>query len=97
MEEQAKRPNWTFITSHGVVLLEVMRSPDATVKQIAARAAVTERQAHRILADLVAEDYIVRERVGRRNRYRVNGARKLRHPAASDRRISELLSALQSK
>jgi DNA-binding MarR family transcriptional regulator len=97
MEQRAKRPEWTFITSHGVVLLQVMRAPNATVKQIAAGAAVTERQAHRILADLVAEDYLVRERVGRRNRYSVNGSRKMRHPAAAAHRIGELLSALESQ
>ena len=92
-----QRPDWTFITSHGVVLLEVMRAPDATVKQIAAGAAVTERQAHRILADLVEEGYIVRQRTGRRNHYRVNSGRKMRHPAAAAHRIGDLLEALETR
>jgi DNA-binding IclR family transcriptional regulator len=95
--QRAKRPEWAFITSHGVVLLQVMRSPNATVKQIAAGAAVTERQAHRILADLVAEEYLVRERVGRRNHYRVNGTRKMRHPAAAGHRVGEFLATLESR
>jgi DNA-binding MarR family transcriptional regulator len=92
----AERPAWTFITSHGSVLLEVARSPDATVREIAGRARVTERQAHRVLADLEASGYLVRERVGRRNHYRVNPEGPMRHPSVATHSIGELLSALQA-
>ena len=50
-----ERPAWTFLTSHASVLLEVARAPDATVREIAKRSDLTERQAHRVLADLVAD------------------------------------------
>jgi hypothetical protein len=90
-----ERPSWTFITSHGTVLLEVTRTPDATVREIAERAGLTERQAHRVLGDLAGESYLVRERVGRRNHYRVNPDRPLRHPSVATHRIGELLSALE--
>jgi DNA-binding transcriptional ArsR family regulator len=89
-----ERPAWTFLTSHASVLLEVSREPDATVREIAERAGLTERQAHRVLADLVDGGYLQRERVGRRNRYRVDRARPMRHPSVSDRRVGELLEAL---
>ena len=89
-----ERQAWTFLTSHGSVLLEVARSPDATVREIAERAELTERQAHRVLADLVEGGYIHRERQGRRNRYRVNDALPLRRPSVADRRVGELLEAL---
>lgn len=89
-----ERQAWTFLTSHGSVLLEVARSPDATVREIAERAELTERQAHRVLADLVEGGYIQRERQGRRNRYRVNDALPLRRPSVADRRVGELLEAL---
>jgi DNA-binding IclR family transcriptional regulator len=62
----AERPRWTFLTSHASVLLEVAREPEATVREIAERAGLTERQAHRVLADLVEGGYLQRERVGRR-------------------------------
>jgi predicted ArsR family transcriptional regulator len=88
------RAQWRFITSHGSVLLQVARSPDATVREIAESAGLTERQAHRVLADLAEEGYIVRERIGRRNRYRVNKERPMKHPAVADHQIGELLSAL---
>lgn len=89
-----ERPAWTFLTSHASVLLEVARAPDATVREIAARADLTERQAHRVLADLVDAGYIERERHGRRNQYRVNTALPLRRSSVADRRVGELLDAL---
>jgi len=90
----AARPPWTFLTSHASVLLEVTRAPDATVREIAERSELTERQAHRVLADLVDSGYVERQRGGRRNRYRVNEALPLRRPSLADRRVGELLEAL---
>jgi DNA-binding MarR family transcriptional regulator len=90
----SERQLWTFLTSHGSVLLEVARAPDATVREIADRSDLTERQAHRVLADLVEGGYVQRERQGRRNHYRVNGALPLRRPSVADRRVGELLEAL---
>ena len=89
-----ERPRWTFLTSHASVLLEVARQPDATVREIAERAGLTERQAHRVLADLVDDGYLHRTRVGRRNRYRIDEALPMRHPSVADRRVGELLEAL---
>ena len=86
--------NWTFITSHGKVLVQVAREPHATVREIAERAGLTERQAHRVLADLEAEGYIDRERIGRRNRYSVNAERPMKHPSVSGREVGRLLAAL---
>jgi DNA-binding MarR family transcriptional regulator len=90
----AERPDWTFLTSHASVLIEVAREPDATVREIADRAGLTERQAHRVLADLVDGGYLHRERVGRRNHYRVDDERPMRHPSVAHRRVGELLEAL---
>jgi DNA-binding transcriptional ArsR family regulator len=86
--------NWAFITSHGVVLIEVARAPHATVREIAERAGLTERQAHRVLSDLVEDGYILRERVGRRNRYSIHDSHPLRHPSVSTSRVSDLLALL---
>ena len=84
---------WTFLTSHGLVLLEVARTPDATVRELANRAGLTERQSHRVLADLEAGGFILRERVGRRNHYRVNEHTPMRHPSNVQYEIGELLAA----
>lgn len=82
------------MTSHGVVLVEVARAPDSTVRELAARAGLTERQAHRVLADLVDGGYVERERIGRRNRYRIDSGKPLRHPSVRDHRVGELLEVL---
>jgi DNA-binding IclR family transcriptional regulator len=85
---------WAFITSHAAILIEVNRNPDATVRELADAADLTERQAHRVLGDLVDADYVVRTRVGRRNAYRINPDRPMRHRTVAHHRIGELLSAL---
>jgi DNA-binding transcriptional ArsR family regulator len=85
---------WAFVSSHGAVLIEVARHGEATVREIADQARLTERQAHRVLGDLVDEGYVTRERVGRRNRYRVNRSMPMRHPVLADYRIGELLQVL---
>jgi DNA-binding MarR family transcriptional regulator len=92
----SERPKWAFLTSHGFVLLEVARNPNATVREIAARAAVTERQAHRVLADLVDAGYLLRERVGRRNRYRINEKQPMRHASVRMHPVEDLLEALHT-
>ena len=85
---------WTFVTSHAVLLLEVKRAPHSTVRELAARAGLTERQTHRVLSDLVEANYLERTRVGRRNKYRVNEAAPMRHPAVRTQEIGDLLTAL---
>lgn len=85
---------WTFVTSHAVLLLEVQRAPDSTVRQLAQRAGLTERQTHRVLSDLVESGYLERQRVGRRNHYRVNMKAPMRHPSVRAQQIGSLLDAL---
>jgi DNA-binding MarR family transcriptional regulator len=86
--------HWNFVTSHGVVLIEIRRDPDATVRSLSERAGFTERQAHRVLGDLVNEGYLVRERVGRRNTYRINETQPMRRPTFASHSVGELLTAL---
>ena len=54
-----------FLTSWALVFLSVDRRPTATVREIASVIGITDRQVHRVLADLEAEGYITRTRVGR--------------------------------
>jgi DNA-binding MarR family transcriptional regulator len=85
---------WFFVTSHGVVLIQIEKNPGITVRELSERVGLTERQAHRVLADLVDEGYLSRERVGRRNRYQVNHAGPMRHPAIAELEVGDLLRAL---
>jgi predicted HTH transcriptional regulator len=91
------RREWHFLTSHAIVLLKVAQTPGVTVRQIAESASITERQTHRVLADLVDEGYVARQRSGRRNVYHVEQSRPLRHPAVAARSVGELLSLIAER
>ncbi|MDQ3880926.1 MAG: ArsR family transcriptional regulator [Chloroflexota bacterium] len=56
---------------------------------------IGERAAQKIVADLVADGYVVRTKEGRRNRYLVNRRAHLRHPLFAHLEIAPLLDALR--
>jgi predicted transcriptional regulator len=83
---------WTFLTHHGHVLVALTQSPDLTIDQIAAKVGITARATAGILNDLVAEGYVIKEKVGRNNTYLVNGDIPLRHPLNDKANVADLLS-----
>lgn len=89
--------SWHFLTNHAQVLLCIENNPDARMRDIAETVGVTERAAQRITNDLVEADYLTRERIGRRNRYRINRKARMRHPAQREHSIGELLGLLSSE
>src|SRR5215813_1801516 len=86
---------WRFLSNHTQVLLCLQRDPNARFRDVAQRVGITERAAQRIVADLIASGYVERERVGRRNRYRVHTDIAMRHPAQNGHEIGELLKLLK--
>ena len=93
-EDRDGWPAWTFLTNHAHVLVCLTTDPNLRGWEIAQRVGITERAAQKIVSDLVAEGYLERERVGRRNTYRVNHGRGLRHPLESHQSVGELLQAV---
>jgi DNA-binding Lrp family transcriptional regulator len=91
---EAATPRWTFLTNHGQLLLCVAQEPGLTVRQIAERIGITERAAHRIVAELDASGYLSRERNGRRNRYTIEPHLPLPDTIARERQIGDLLDVL---
>lgn len=87
-------PQWTFLTHHAHVLLEVAKNPDATIEQLAVAVGVSTRSAVTILNDLEATGYVERERRGRRNHYVLHPDRPLRHPSNAAHTVGELIDAL---
>jgi DNA-binding MarR family transcriptional regulator len=85
---------WRFVTSHTQVLLCIARNPEIRIRDLADLIGITERAAQRIVADLAEAGYLERTRVGRRNRYTVNAAHKMRHPLQETHEIGELLDLL---
>jgi predicted transcriptional regulator len=86
-----------FLSNHAHVLLSVARDPEARARDIAARVGITERAAQRIISDLLAEGYLSKIKVGRRNRYTVNRRGHLRHPIFRDLEIGPLIDILQQE
>ncbi|MEA2057748.1 MAG: helix-turn-helix domain-containing protein [Actinomycetota bacterium] len=75
-----ERRRWTFLTSHARVLILISQNPDIRVRDLADRAGITERSAQRIIVELEEGGYLTREKVGRRNHYRLVTTATLRHP-----------------
>ncbi len=86
------QPQWTFLSNHAHVLLLLARDPDIRLRDVATQVGITERAVQRIVADLEEGSYIERERLGRRNRYRVHPDLPLRHPIEAHRRIGSLIA-----
>lgn len=79
-DSRNRMADWKFITNHAQVLLCVAHDPEIRLREIAEACGITERAAHRIIADLEDAGYISRERVGRRNRYEFHPEAPMRHP-----------------
>ena len=86
--------SWAFLSNHGLVLTYIDRQPDCTGLEVAQAVGITERAVRKILAGLQTEGYIQPERVGRRNRYRINTAKPLRHRGERAVTVGQLLELL---
>jgi DNA-binding MarR family transcriptional regulator len=87
---------WVFLTNHAHVLLCIAREPQARTRDIAEQVGITERATQRIVADLVAEKYVIRTKIGRRNQYKINRRGHLRHPIFRNLTIGPLLEVLDT-
>jgi hypothetical protein len=86
--------NWTLLTGHGHVLVEIARNPGARMRDLSVRAGITERAVQLIVADLEEAGYITRHRVGRRNQYAINTASDFRHPSQDGHQVGPFLELL---
>jgi DNA-binding IclR family transcriptional regulator len=86
--------SWTFLTNHAQVLLCVARDPGVRLRDIAAGLDITERSAFGIITDLVQAGYVVKEKDGRRNRYRIQAHLPLPESVARERTVGEVLALL---
>lgn len=85
---------WTFLSHHAQVLVCIARDPDMRLRDVATEVGITERAVQGIVNDLVADGYVTRSRVGRRNHYVVHGERPLRHRLQRDLDAGALLRLL---
>jgi hypothetical protein len=86
-----------LLTNHGNALLLIARDPRIRLRDIAAALDITERQAQRIVGELVTAGYLTREREGRRNSYQVASHLPLRLPFQEDVDLGSLLAILPTR
>ena len=91
-----RRVGWTIFSTHGLVLMHVARHPEAPVREIAAELGLSARQVNKVLNDLESGRMLTRTRVGRGNRYAVDQAARLRHPAMAHVTIGRLIELLSA-
>jgi predicted DNA-binding transcriptional regulator len=72
----------------------IARDPDIRLRDIAVALEITERQIQRIVSELVAAGYLIRERKGRRNGYHVAAHLPLRLPFQDDIDLGSFLAIL---
>jgi len=91
MSSSGSGQNWRFLSNHSQVLLCLARDLDIRFRDIAELVGITERATQRIVGDLIRAGYVEREKVGRRNRYRLNTDVEMRHAAQAGHEIGELI------
>jgi predicted transcriptional regulator len=92
-----RRVRWTFLTNHARALVCIAEDPQVRLREIAQRIGITERAAQSLVNDLVEAGYVTRKRVGRRNRYEIDGSVPLRHVRDRQLDVGTLLTAFQRK
>jgi MarR family len=85
-----------FLTNHAAVLACVAADPDARQRDIAARLGIADLAVNRIVADLAAAGYLTVARNGRRRRYAVNAAARLRGPLVGGLTAGQLVGLLRA-
>jgi hypothetical protein len=85
---------WTFITHHEAILVQMAVNPRITARELAVRVGVTERTVRTIIGDLEQDGYITKKHEGRTVSYTVNPDRSLRHVTQDDKAVGQLLSVL---
>ena len=76
------------------MLLCLAQNESLTARELAQRVGITERSVQAVLADLIADGYLGKIKIGRRNHYTVHQSGRLRHPIEAGHTIAELIEAL---
>ena len=86
-----------FLTNHAKVLVSIAGDPQIRLRELGEAVGITERAAHRIVAELTASGYLSRTRNGRRNHYTIHGHLPLPDPLAQRPMVGDLLGVLSGR
>jgi hypothetical protein len=85
---------WSFLTNHARALACIAHDPGVRLIDIAMALGITERSAFSIVTDLTNEGYVIKEKDGRRNRYRIEAEAPLDDTIGRKQTVGELLDLL---
>src|SRR6478609_2378736 len=77
---------WGFLTNHAQALLCIARDPGVRLREIATTLG--------IVADLVDAGYVLKDKDGRRNRYRIQSDQPLPEALLRQRTVGQLITLL---
>jgi DNA-binding IclR family transcriptional regulator len=87
---------WGFLTNHARALAQIAADPGLRMRDLAAALDITERSAFDLVNDLADAGYLVKEKDGRRNRYRIQPDAQLHQRVGREQNVGELLALLVS-
>lgn len=87
--------SWTFFSNHAHILFLIALSPTISVREISNKAGITERAVMKIISDLVKDDFISITKDGRRNIYKVNSDKHLRHEIEMNCHIGDIVKLVK--
>ncbi len=93
-ENQQITASWTFFTNHTHVLIVLSQHPEMVLREVALKVGITERSVQNIVADLEEAGFIIKEKVGRSNKYRIDTSLNLRHPIEAHQTVGEVISLI---
>jgi DNA-binding IclR family transcriptional regulator len=85
---------WSFLTNHARALVCIADDPGVRLRDIATTLGITERPAFHIVGDLTTAGYVIKDKDGRRNRYRIQAHLPLPEALGRERTIGEVLRLL---
>ena len=86
--------NWTIFSNHGHVLVCLARDSEARLRDVATDVGLTERAVQKIVRDLQQGGMISVSKHGRRNRYRIDNTKPLRHKLEAHCTLGALVSLI---
>ena len=86
--------SWQLLSTHGRVLVAVARDRGSRLRDIAETCGITERTAHRVVAELVEQGYLTKERTGSRNHYEIRPEVPIHDPLLGEHWVGEILAVL---
>jgi len=85
---------WNFLTNHARTLVCIAHDPGVRLRDIATTLGITERSVFGIVTDLTTAGYVIKDKDGRRNRYRIQSHVPLREHVGREQTLGELLAVL---